>query len=397
MTYKLPLLCLALLASCATHTTHADPAWKPLFDGKTLTGFVQRGGKANYTVEDGVIVGTTLKGTPNSFLCTDRDYGDFILEVEYKVDPRMNSGIQIRSQSLPNYKNGVVHGYQVEIDPSQRAWSGGIYDESRRGWINDLKDNEPARKAFKQNEWNHYRVEAVGDSIRTWVNGVPAADLRDSMTLSGFIALQVHGTSVDEPMQVRWRNLRIQDLGRHVWKPLFDGKTLAGWDPLPGGEWKVVDGVIVGTSTRNEPRHGLLASTQRYDDFTVRAAFKVTEGDSGFYFRADKVKGAVGVHGFQVEIDTTYETGGLYETGGRAWVVQYPPDKPRKAYRKGDWNVLTLSAHGRRVVVQLNGEKTAEIKDDPGRTSGHLAMQLHGGQDMHVEYKDIELLVKQNP
>src|SRR5690606_26944541 len=102
--------------------------------------------------------------------------------------------------------------YQVEIDPSARAWSGGIYDEGRRGWLNNLEGdkNRPAREAFKQNEWNHYRIEAVGDSIKTWINGVPAADLRDDMTPSGFIALQVHGIGKDQSKvgkQIRWRNI----------------------------------------------------------------------------------------------------------------------------------------------------------------------------------------------
>lgn len=108
---------------------------------------------------------------------------------------------------------GRVHGYQVEIDPSDRSWSGGIYDESRRGWLNDLKDNEAARNAFKPGAWNTFRIEAKGDSIKTFINGVPAADLHDAMTPRGFIALQVHGVGDRaEPLQVRWKNVRIQDL-----------------------------------------------------------------------------------------------------------------------------------------------------------------------------------------
>ncbi|MBB1489892.1 DUF1080 domain-containing protein, partial [Oceanospirillum sp. D5] len=101
--------------------------------------------------------------TPNTFLTTDSIYGDFIFEIDFKVDSTMNSGIQIRSNSLPYYRDGMVHGYQVEIDPSKRAWSGGIYDEKRRKWLNPLKDNPEAQKASKQNEWNHYRVEAIAD------------------------------------------------------------------------------------------------------------------------------------------------------------------------------------------------------------------------------------------
>ncbi|HSH96001.1 MAG TPA: DUF1080 domain-containing protein [Roseimicrobium sp.] len=224
--FVLMLLC----AGCATQTTsqkpkQADGGLKPLFNGKDLTGWVQHGGKALYRVENGEIVGTTVPNTPNSFLCTARDYTNFIFEVDFKVDPRMNSGIQIRSQvfekeTVLQLKDKTikipadrVHGYQVEIDPSKRAWSGGIYDEGRRGWLFDLKDKPDAQKAFKQGEWNHYRVECRGDSIKTWINGVPAADLKDGMTPAGLIALQVHGIGKKEDvMEVRWRNVRLQEL-----------------------------------------------------------------------------------------------------------------------------------------------------------------------------------------
>jgi len=186
--------------------------WTDLFNGKNLDGWTQRGGVAKYTAEDGTIVGTTAPNTPNSFLCTEKDYGDFVLEVEFKVHPEMNSGIQFRSLSTPDYKDGRVHGYQMEIDPSRRGWSGGIYDESRKGWLDDHQDNRAARYAYKQNEWNKYRLEAIGNRIRTWVNGVPAADLIDDQTASGFIALQVHGIGKrTDTMTVRWRNIRIQE------------------------------------------------------------------------------------------------------------------------------------------------------------------------------------------
>jgi hypothetical protein len=207
--------------------------WQEIFDGKTLKGWEQKGGEAKYEVKDGAVVGTTVPNTSNSFLCTKKRYADFILELEFKVDPGMNSGIQIRSNSFKDYRDYRVHGYQVEIDPlpskngsmnftadgkpvpegTPRSWSGGIYDEARRGWLNDLSRNEPARNAFKDRQWNHYRIEAIGDSIKTWVNGVPAADLKDDMTASGFIALQVHGLKGTEMHQIRWRNIKIQDLG----------------------------------------------------------------------------------------------------------------------------------------------------------------------------------------
>ncbi len=133
--------------------------WQSLFNGKDLTGWHQLNGQAKYHVEKGEIVGTTVLNTPNSFLCTDKDYGDFILELDLLVENDMNSGIQIRSISKPEVMNGRVHGYQCEVDPSSRAWSGGIYDEARRGWLYTNELNPEAKKAFKLGEWNHYRID----------------------------------------------------------------------------------------------------------------------------------------------------------------------------------------------------------------------------------------------
>ena len=155
--------------------------WQYLFDGKTLNGWVQHGGKAKFTVEDGAIVGTTEPNTHNSFLCTEKEYGNFIIELDFKVDPNLNSGLQFRSHTRQVGDFGeVVYGYQVDIDPSARAWTGAFYEELDRGWVKDLKDNDRARKAFKPKQWNHLRLEAIGSRIRTWINGVPAVDVVDT-------------------------------------------------------------------------------------------------------------------------------------------------------------------------------------------------------------------------
>jgi len=177
-------------------------------------------------------------------------------------------------------------------------------------------------------------------------------------------------------------------------KPLFDGKTLSGWHALPGGTWRVKDGVLVGTSKRTERRHGLLVSDKVYSDFTVRFKFRVIKGNSGFYFRSEEVPGPVGAHGFQVEVANAPNVGGLYETGGRAWVVQPDPKLIKKIYKPGKWNEVQLTAIGRHIVVYLNGVKTAELKNDPGRLKGHFALQLHGGMDMEVMFKDIEIRIE---
>ncbi len=188
----------------------------PLFDGTTLAGWHQLGGKAAYRAEDGCIVGATRPSTPNSFLVTDFEYDDFELDLDFKVDPGLNSGVQFRSLSSPDYENGRVHGYQADIDPSERAWSAGIYDEGRRGWLASLEKNPVARKAFKQGEWNRMKIVAIGPEMRTFLNGVPAATLHDDMTPRGFIGLQVHdvGGRV-EPLEVRWKNLLV----RQIWIP----------------------------------------------------------------------------------------------------------------------------------------------------------------------------------
>ncbi len=200
-------------ASCATRPARETRAPEALFDGKSLTGWVQRGGGASYTVEDRCIVGSTRPNQANSFLCTTSDYADFVLELDFQVDPLLNSGVQIRSESRPDYKNGVVHGYQIEIDPAARAWTGGIYDESRRGWLVNLDKNPAAKAALKQGQWNHFKIEAKGDHIQTWLNGVAAAEIHDSMTLRGFIGLQVHGVGdQQDPLKIRWRNIMLTRL-----------------------------------------------------------------------------------------------------------------------------------------------------------------------------------------
>jgi hypothetical protein len=213
-------------AACAALAGAAEDGWVKLFNGKDLDGWEQHSGKAEYRVEEGCIVGKTVANTGNSFLCTKRRFGDFIFEFEFKVAPNMNSGVQFRSEWFDREKeltiNGKpkkipadrVHGYQYEIDPSPRAFTGGVYDEARRGWLADLKENEAARKAFKQGEWNQGRIECRGDSIKTWINGVAAADFKDSMTTCGVFGLQVHGIGKKgKPgSEIRWRNIRIKQL-----------------------------------------------------------------------------------------------------------------------------------------------------------------------------------------
>lgn len=313
--------CLALLALMLPFGLRAAD-WTSLFDGTTLAGWTRAGhsnGTAEFTVEDGCIVGTTKVGTPNSFLCTDREYGNFILELEFKVDAGLNSGVQIRSIYDPAVRNGRVHGYQVEIDPSPRGWSGGIYDEGRRGWLHNLTHMaDPAaaaaaKAAFRPEDWNQFRIEAIGDRIRTWLNGVPVADLVDDMTARGVIALQVHSTRNEAPMRIRFRELRIQDLGEGgtTRDLLGDPAEQMGAPPPPAatvlvgvdgnveqlrGErdanapfpWRVEDGVL-----EIVPGSGSVVTRDSYGDFRMHVEFNVNSkerhsqdnGNSGVYIQ----------------------------------------------------------------------------------------------------------------
>lgn len=203
-----------ILLALALGTLVEDEGWVSLFDGKTLDGWEQKNGTATYRVEDGAVVGKTTEGSPNSFLCTKKEYADFELTFEVKVDDALNSGVQIRSQSKPELNNGRVHGPQVEISTNGNA--GFIYAEGLKfGWLTEDRSNADARAAFKKGEWNRYRVLAKGKSIKTWINDVTVADTMDEKTgmASGFIGLQVHGIKKGTgPYEVRWRNIRLREL-----------------------------------------------------------------------------------------------------------------------------------------------------------------------------------------
>jgi len=296
-----------LITSCKVN----NEPWENLIRND-LNDWVQLNGTATFDLKDGVITGTTVINplSENSFLCTKANYSDFILEFDNLVDPLINSGVNIRSESHPDYKNGRVFGCQVEIDPSERAWTGGIYDESCRGWLYPLVSNTEGQKAFKNKEWNHFRVEAVGNSIRTWVNGVPCADLLDDMTSSGFIGLQIHGIGNDSTKMgkvVKWKNMRIitKDIKKYStpykpviiqksfltnklserevkegWKLLWDGKTTNGWrgaklKAFPAGGWEIKNGVlsVYETDGAESAAGGDIVTVEKYKNFELSVDF----------------------------------------------------------------------------------------------------------------------------
>lgn len=389
--------------SCS-QTKKDDTPWQLLIKGDTLDGWNIKGGNATYVVEDGVVTGTTVKNTPNTFLTTNKYYDDFILELDFLVDPSMNSGIQIRSNSFPYYRDGIVHGYQIEIDPSKRAWSAGIYDEKRRKWLNPLTDNPEAQKAFKQNEWNHYRVEAIGDTIKTWINNVPAAYLIDDKTASGFIGLQVHSIHGDkkEGTTISWKNVKILtenldkysqksplkpiitknqltiDEKKQGWKMLWDGETTNGWrgaklDAFPEQGWEIKDGelIVLSSGGAESAAGGDIVTEELYGDFELQVDFKLTAGaNSGikYYVDTNLNKGPGSSIGLEYQIldDALHPDAKLGSHEGSRTVcslydlIQANPEKPMNAI--GEWNSAYIISKNNHVEHWLNGMKVLEYE-----------------------------------
>lgn len=427
----------------------ANAQWKKLVK-KDLSGWEQLNGKAPFKVEKGVVIGTTVLDSPNSFICTKEKYSDFILEFDTWFDPRMNSGVQFRSESRPDYQNGRVHGYQVELDPSSRAWSGGIYDEARRGWLYTLDKNPTGQKALKTGEWNHYRIEAIGSSIRTWINGIPTADLIDDLTPTGFIALQVHSIGKDQSkvgLLVKWKNIKIitENLEKHRtpytpvipqvsfldntltereksegWKLLFDGKTSAGWmnartKTFPSNGWEIKEGALsINPATKQKGGGGDIITMDKFQNFELIIDFMYTKGaNSGIKYFVDTEsnngsRASIGCE-YQVLDDRNHPDAKAGVNGNRTIAGLYDLIPPKNKRDNGidKWNRAIIIVNGNKVQHWLNGQLTVEyergnqawkdlvasskFKTSPGFgevKEGRILLQDHGNL---VYFKNIKI------
>ncbi len=391
-------------------TGQPETAWQSLFNGKDFTGWRKLSGEAEYYIADDAIVGVSKSGTPNTFLCTDKDYGDFILELDVRLDNSLNSGIQIRSLSLPEYQNGRVHGYQVELDPSDRRWTAGIYDEARRGWLYPVTENHKGAMAFVAGDWNHMRIEAIGPRIRTWLNGVQVADLVDDMTASGLIGLQVHSIYApdQEGKTIHWRNIRIvtDNVGAYArtpdpavpeynyssqltarekrtgWRMLWDGKSSAGWGSaknqgFPTAGWSMADGVLtVHESGGGEAAHGGdIITTDLYSDFELILDFKMSPGaNSGIKYFVDPTLNqgdgsAIGLE-YQILDDRSHPDAKNGVGGDRTVASLYDlipagnlsePGNNNKRVNHDSWNRARIVVRGGKVQHWLNNVLVVEF------------------------------------
>ena len=375
-----------------------DPGFVDLFNGKNLDGWTQRNGTATYRVEGNSIVGKTSDGSPNSFLCTDKLYGDFELKFEVKVDSALNSGVQIRSQSVGDKPEGRVNGPQVEI--SLDGMAGYVYGEAAGGWMTPDKDRK-SHQHFKDGEWNAYHVVAFGNQIQTWINGHQISNLTHDQRYTshpkGFIGLQVHGIGRGQgPFEVRWHNLKLRDLTE--FKSLYNGKDLTGWKTT--GNWlPQEDGSLL-----IQPRPGekgwqrydaYLWSEKKYKDFVLDVEYSYPPGgNSGVYFRVGDRSDPVS-RGIEAQIlDSSkkegplgpHDHGGIIRTAGAAKNMSRPPH---------EWNRMVVTCIGSHLQVELNGKQIIDTRLDKGPMKdrpleGYIGFQDHG-EPNNIKFRNIRI------
>ncbi len=446
----LSILSFFIVVSAAAQTSSG---WQNLFNGKDLTGWKRLAGTAVYSVEDGVIVGRTVTGSPNTFLVTEKEYGDFILEADVWVeDEEGNAGLQTRSHfnATANNGQGRVYGRQCEVDPTFRRWSGGIYDEGRREWLYPMQLNQAAQNAFKNGVYNHYRVECIGNEMRTWVNGIATAYVVDTVDAKGFLGLQVHAIkdSTHAGRKVCYKNIRIKTTGlvpmpfppnvyvanfvvnnltayekKDGWRLLFNGKTNKGWrsargNSFPEKGWTISNGVISvePAEGKESTNGGDIVTNDQFAAFDLSFEFKLTPGaNSGIkYFvtlNEDTKGSAIGLE-YQVLDDTLHPDAKLGRGDDRTLASVYDMIKAEKQKRFlrpiGAWNFGRIVVYpNNKVEHYLNGVKVLEYirgskeyrdlvalskyvvwKNFGEAPQGHILLQDHGN---NVSFRSIKI------
>lgn len=450
---KNPVVLLFVLFCFQNIFAQSSGGWTSLFDGKTLNGWKKITGSADYAIDQNSIVGISVAGSPNTFLVTEKEYGDFILELEVRIDDTTsNSGIQFRSHYDPKLNNGKgrVYGYQYELDPAARRWTGGVYDEARRDWLYPLALNPAAQHAFKVGQFNKVRIECIGNTIKTWVNGTAAACVIDTMDKRGFIALQVHAISRPDlaGKKIYWRNIRIKtndlkpmDFPKNIYvvnyipntlsdyekangyKLLFDGHSTDSWKAaykpgFPDKGWRVQDGrLIIGAAEGdNHSSGGDIITKEQFGAFDLSFDFKLAEGaNSGVkYFvtvTESKPGSALGLE-YQLIDDRSHPDAKAGVNGNRTLASLYDLVAAQKNSRfvraAGQWNKARIVVYpNNHVEHYLNGVKVLEYergskayrdlvaiskyKELPNfgeSAKGHILLQDHGNE---VSFRSIKI------
>jgi hypothetical protein len=373
-------------STATAQSSHTSAEWVSLFDGKTLTGWVTRGGHydgdAAWTVEDGAITGRQGPKGEGGLIYTARPYTEFEFELDAKLDEPFDSGIFLRMAP-------VGRGAQVTLDLVPDGEVGAIYSDAF------LQHNPTARAKYKHGEWNHFKVRCTGADmhIETWMNGEKIVDYSVPAGSTGFaptglIGLQVHGNRDDPPRNAaRFENIRIKDLApantdaftrdaqgfmkptawglAQGWRSLFDGKSIAGWEEADGaGGYAVRDGQLVLTTNGSS---GYLRTLEEFRDFELRIDFKIAEmTNSGLFLRGNMKGGDPAYSGCEIQILDDFDWERETNTKLKEWqfcgsLYGCVPSKPKLLKPLGEWNTYEVEYVGSLLSVRMNGVENYSV------------------------------------
>ena len=401
--------CMAQKHNVLTAKEKAD-GWELLFDGKTLNGWRDYNGKTltePWHVVDGCIQAKGDGSDASGYMVTDREFENFILSWDWKLSKGGNSGMLYHVVERPQYAVPYITGpeYQLIDEPN--------FPEKLEEWQKTGADyamhvpDKSKMNVRRYGEWNNSRIVFDNGHVEHWLNGKKILEfevwtdewhkLKNSgkwatapeygLAHKGVICLQDHGYPAS------FRNIKIKQLPRKSGKQvtLFNGKNLDGWDAYGTERWYVEDGLLVCESGPDK-QYGYLATRNYYDDFDLTLEFKQeADGNSGVFIRSFVEEGAK-VNGWQVEVAPKgYDTGGIYESYGRGWLIQIP-DERENILKEGEWNTMRIRVKGDNVQTWLNGEQMVNINDAKiGAGKGRIALQIHDGGGIKVVWRNLKL------
>ena len=404
------------MASCKKQIPHnvltaqeKAEGWKLLFDGKTLNGWRDYNGDsltAPWFVEDGMIQARGSGADEHGYIVTDKSYENFELVWDWMIAEGGNSGVLYHVVENPKFNVPYITGPEYQLidnlgypDPLEE------WQKTAADYAMHIPDSSKL-KIKPAGEWNTSKIIFDNGHVEHWLNGEKVVEFEAwtddwfkrkqsgkwenapeyGLARKGVICLQDHGSAA-------WfRNVKIKELPRKTSEvSLFNGKDLHGWEIYGTEKWYVKDELLF-CESGPEKQYGYLATRAYYDDFDLTLEFKQeADGNSGVFFRSFIEPGVI-VNGWQVEVAPKgMDTGGIYESYGRGWLVQIPDEK-ENILRQGEWNTLRIRVEGDNVKTWLNGEEMANLTDAKiGKAQGRIALQIHDGGGIKVAWRNLNL------
>ncbi len=405
------IACTVLAAGCAgtaNRLTDAEKAegWELLFDGTSLDQWrlYNSEGTGSWGIDDGCLAADGTGSDSTGYIVTRKEYANFDLVFDWKVAPEGNSGVIYHVVESERFHSPYLTGpeYQLIDDIN---WPGELEEWQKTGADYAMYLPDPEKKKLNPaGEWNNSRILFDNGHVEYWLNGEKIVEfeawtpewfaLKNSgkwagapeygLSATGVISLQDHGS------KVWFKNMKIRELPKKAAEPvsLFNGVDLTGWTAYGTERWYVEDGLLVCESGPDK-QYGYLATDMYYKDFDLSVDFRqISDGNSGVFFRSF-IEGTR-ISGWQVEVaPKDHDTGGIYESYGRGWLIQIPDEK-ENILKPGEWNTLRIKAVGPDVTTWLNGEEMVNLNDPKiGRANGRIALQIHDGGGIKVQWKNL--------